>query len=90
MLLSPVAALVTPVRGRGEVEASGPQPGALDAGRGGGGVVQDEGAAGQALVLSGGHLPSQPRQALRARGAICEEIVTGGDNNTGALDQKIG
>ena len=72
MLLSPVAALVTPVRGRGEVEAPGPQPGALDAGRGGGGVVQDEGAACQALVLSGGHLPSQARQALRARGAICE------------------
>ena len=33
-----------------------PQPGALDAAGGGGGVVQDDGVAGQALVLCGLHL----------------------------------
>ena len=64
---SPVAALVAPVRGRGKVAAPGPQPGALDARRGRGGVVQDGGAAGQAPVLRGGHLRAparlhQPRQ----------------------------
>ena len=44
------------MRGRGEVQSPGPQPGALDTGGSGGGVVQDQGPAGQTPVLRSGHL----------------------------------
>ena len=59
---------MTPVWGRGEVKAACSQPGALDTGGGGGGVIQDQRAASQTPVLSGSHL--SPGQAVRARGAI--------------------